>query len=95
MLDIDPLAKRVPLSIMEYSNILVSGPNKLSEKISEKISEYKIFFTQKFDTTFITRPLFIDEVDSTSKNANDKKAEKKIEMYKFSKNEINFLNSLF
>lgn len=62
--NIDKNASRVQLSVMEFSNILVhSKQNKYN---------YKIFFTEKLDTTFVSAnikvPMFIDELSNELSN---------------------------
>lgn len=65
--DIDPEAELVPISIFEFSNILIKCYNN-KKPLPKSFKNYKIFFNEKTDTTFLdfctSGSLFIDEDES-------------------------------
>lgn len=102
VLDIDPQARKLNLSVMELCALLIA-------KYDNKCSDYKIFFTNKLDTTFIdsyidkdnksSKSMFIDAVAPV--NASNQVAPldtgiyKDLKMHKFSKDELEFLERFF
>ena len=104
VLDIDQNAKILKLSIMELANILVSNSYINATFINqlEEFNNYKIFFTQEFDTTFIDAniklPMFIDDKEIDNSNLIDNLNlidNNTMDIYEFSKNENTFFNTIF
>ncbi len=79
--EIDKGAKRIKLSTMELSNIFVYIGEDVKNRIPGFLKSYKIFFTQKMKTDFITANLlsniyagqimFIDDTSTTITNNNN------------------------
>jgi hypothetical protein len=96
VLDIDSDAKQIDLSIMELSNILVCTKEKII--LPKELNNYKLFFTQQFNTRFVdlnifmNTPMFIDEVEQTEQIEPKNNI---ISNYNFSKNEITFFKTIF
>jgi hypothetical protein len=91
--DIDPHAKKIPLSIAEYCNLRILEHPDVAKL---HLDNYKVFFLKRFDTTFImsniytTKSMFIDD-KSSKKNKHAHHIN--IENYVFSKEEKEILTN--
>lgn len=83
--EIDKDVKIVPISIIEYSNILMS-----KKKLPKQMDNYKIFITQNYDTTFIDTCAYMFYNDKQ-----DDKNEYKCNIYTLTNNENKFIHNLF
>lgn len=92
ILNVDPNAKKISLSITEFSNVLFEYNYR---NLPQKMKKYKIFFNKQFDIGYImpliyeNMSLFSDDNDNNIKNDND------IKEYTLSKTERQFLNKHF
>lgn len=91
--DIDPAAKKIPLSIAEYCNLRILQHPDIEQL---GLNNYKVFFSKNFDTTFVmsniytTKSMFIDD-KSTKKNKSQHI--NKIDHYVFSEEERTILTN--
>ena len=98
--DIDSQAKAIPLSLVEFSNILFSHRY---DTLPKEFANYKIFFNQNFDARFITskiyntKSLFVDSDDSDSDSDEDDNIDRnnELQVHAMSKNERDFINEHF
>jgi len=82
--EIDKNAKLIPISLIEYSNVLASNIN-----LPSFTNNYKIFITQDYDTTFIdTYGLLLNDDYEPPTSS-------KYSIHKLSNNEILFFNNFF
>ena len=88
--DIDNDAKEIPLSIYEFSNILI-----VNKKIPKEMKNYKIFFTSLFDYTFLFNNNLINKFMFDDDNDQEIEYQNNFPNYDFTLDEIKFLEDYF
>lgn len=94
--DIDPLALSLPLSLLEFSNILFSHS---IDSLPSEMANYKIFFTHNFNFSFIDNYLpassmFDPDSDSDSISCSYTSFNN-LDSYPLSSSELKFLHKYF
>lgn len=103
VIDVDISVKKSPISLYEYINILNYDKDNKYKNI---IENYKIFFSGKLDTTFITsnyynsKPMFIDfdtpdDIENALDSDVNQNIDDQIDEYVLTYNEKKILNEIF